>query len=103
MLTISKRCKKTHQWILHPQAQEYAVVSSTKSKDLHCWAGCVDKFIQMFKLSDMLHIVPVGAIIGPVHSKQENGTSDRSDSIWVGNNQVDLDSYCTVYQLQCLN
>jgi len=27
---LSKRCQKTQQWVLHPQAQEYAVVIPTK-------------------------------------------------------------------------
>jgi len=33
--TISKRCQTTQQWVLRPQAQEYAVVIPTKFKDLH--------------------------------------------------------------------
>jgi len=33
--TFSKRCRKTQQWILHPQVEEYAVVVPTKYKDPH--------------------------------------------------------------------
>jgi hypothetical protein len=36
--TVSKRCKKTQQWILRLQVQEYAVVILTKYKDPHGWA-----------------------------------------------------------------
>jgi len=45
--TFSKRCEKTQQWVLRPQAQEYVVVIPTKFKDLHGWADCVDRFIQV--------------------------------------------------------
>jgi hypothetical protein len=47
--TFSKRCKITQQWVLHPQAQEYAVVIPTKYKDLHGWADCVDGIIRVDK------------------------------------------------------
>jgi len=30
ILTFSKICEKTQQWVLHPQPQEYAVVIGTK-------------------------------------------------------------------------
>jgi len=30
ILTFSKRCKKTRQWVFHPQAHEYALVIPTK-------------------------------------------------------------------------
>jgi hypothetical protein len=65
--TFSKRWKKTHQWILHPQRQEYAVVIPTKYKDPHGWADCVDGFIWVVKQTDKIHIIPVGAIVGPEH------------------------------------
>src|SRR5882757_2334639 len=54
--TFSKRCKKTQQWILRPQPQEYAVVIPTKYKDRHGWADCVDGFIQVVKHTDKMHI-----------------------------------------------
>jgi hypothetical protein len=47
--TFSKKCKKTQQWVLHPQAQEYAVVIPTKFKPLESWADCVDGFIRVVK------------------------------------------------------
>jgi len=65
--TFSKRCKKTQQWILRPQPQEYVVVIPTKYKDPHGWADCVDGFIRVVKQTDMIHIVPVRAIVGPAH------------------------------------
>jgi len=100
ILTFSKRCKKTRQWILHPQVQEYAVVVPTKYKDPHGWADCVDGFIWVVKQTDMMYIVPVGAIVVPVHLVRENAASDRIDSIWLVNNYVDWDTYQTVYQVK---
>jgi len=37
--TFSKRCQMTQQWVLHPQAQEYAVVIPTKFKI--CMVGLI--------------------------------------------------------------
>jgi len=62
--TILKWCKKTQQSILRPQAQEYAVVIPTLYQDLNGWPDCVDRFIWVVKQSDMMHIVPVEAIVG---------------------------------------
>jgi len=76
ILTISKTCKKTQQWISRPQAEEYAVVIPTKYKDPHGWADCVDVFIRVVKQTDKMHIVPVGAIVGPAHMVRENAASD---------------------------
>ena len=74
------------------------MVIPTKYQDPHCWADCVDGFIWVHKQADKMHIVPVGAIVGPAHLVWENSdASDRIDSIWLGNNHVDLDTYCTVY------
>jgi len=70
--TFSKTCKKTQQWILRPQPQEYAVVIPTKYKDPHGWADCVDGFIRVVKQTDNMHIVPIGAIVGPAHLVREN-------------------------------
>jgi len=95
--TFSLRCKKTEQWILYPQAQEYAVVIPTKYKDPHGWADCVNRFIWIYKQTDKMHIVPVGAIIGPAHLVRENAASDRINSVWLVNNRVDFDTYWTVY------
>jgi len=73
------------------------VVDSTKYNDLHGWADCVDRFIQVVKQTDMMHIVPVRAIVGPAHSVLANAASDRIVSVWLVNNYVDLDTYWTVY------
>jgi len=97
ILTFSIRCKKTQQWILRPQAQEYAVVIPTKYKDPRGGADCVDGLIRVVKQTDMMHIVPVGAIVGPAHLVRENAALDRIDCVWLVNNHVDLDTYWTVY------
>jgi len=95
--TFSKRCQKTQQWVLRPQAQEYTVVIPTKYKDLHGWADCVDRFIQVVKQTNKMYIVPVVAVVGPTYLVQENAASGGIDSEWLVNNHVDLDTYWTVY------
>jgi hypothetical protein len=95
--TISIRYKKTEQWILHPQAQEYAVVIPTKYKNPHGWADCIYGFIRIVKHTDKMHIVPVGAIVGPAQLVRENPAYDRIYRIWLVNNHMDLDTYWTVY------
>jgi len=72
-------------------------VVPTKYKDPHGWADCVHRFIRIVKQTDMIHVVPVGAIVEPVHLVRENAASDRIDSVWLVNNHVDLDTYWTVY------
>jgi len=95
--TISNRCKKTQQWIVHSQAQEYMVVISTKYKDPHGWADCVDGFIRVVTQTEQMHVVPVGPIVGLAHLVRENAASERIKSVWLVNNHVDLDTYWTVY------
>jgi len=94
--TFSKRCQKTQQWIFHPQAQEYLLVNPTKYKDRHVWADCVDRFIGVVKQTDKVHIVSVGAIVGPAQLVGDNAASDRIDSLWLVNNHVDFNTYWTV-------
>jgi hypothetical protein len=73
------------------------VVIPTKNKDPRGWADCVDGIIRVVEQTDKMHIVPGGAIVGPAHLVGENNAAlDRIDSIWLVNNPVDLDTYCTV-------
>jgi hypothetical protein len=66
--------------------------------DVHGWADCVDGFIRVVKQTDMMHIVPVRAIVEPPHLLQEdNATSDRFNTVWLGYNHVDINTYWTVY------
>ena len=98
-MTISTRCKKTQQWILRPQVHEYALVISTKFKDPHSWADCVDGFIRVVNETCMMHIIPVRTIVGPAHLLEEDAASDRIDCVWLVNYHVDLDTYLTVYSV----
>ena len=95
--TFLKRFKNTQQWVLRPQAQESVVVIPTNYKDFHGWADCVDGFIQVVKEPNKMHIIPVGAIVGPAHLVRENATSGGINSVWLVNNHVDLDTYWSVY------
>jgi len=69
------------------------VVILIKYKDPYGWADCVRRFILVVKQTNMMHIVPVGAIVGPAHLVLENPASDWIDSIWLVKNHVDLDTY----------
>jgi len=73
------------------------VVIPTTFKDSHGWADCVDGFIRVVKQMNKRHIVPVGRIVGLAHLMRENSPSGGIDSVWHGNNHVDLDTYWTVY------
>jgi hypothetical protein len=44
-----------------------------------------------------IHIVPVGAGVGPAQLVRENAASGGIDSVKLLNNHVDLDTYWTVY------
>jgi hypothetical protein len=79
--TFLTRCKNTHQRVLRSQAQEYVVVIPTKYKDLHGWADCVDGFIRVFIQTNKMHIVPIGAIVGPARWLRENAASGGIDSV----------------------
>jgi len=95
--TFSRKCNKTQQWVICPQAQDYAVVILTRFKDLHGWADCVDGFIGVVKQTNKRQIVPVVAIVVLAHLVGENATLGGIDSIWLANNHVDYDTYWTVY------
>jgi hypothetical protein len=97
--TFSKRCKNTQQWVLSLQAQEYLVVIPTMYQDLHGWADCVDRFIQVVKQIYTMHIVPVGAIVWLAHLLRENAATGGIESIQLPSNHVDSDIYWTVYEL----
>jgi hypothetical protein len=55
-------------------------------------ADCVDGFIWVLKQTDMIHIVPVEAIVGLAHLVWENVALNGIDSVWLENNRVDLDT-----------
>jgi len=95
--TFFERCKKTEQWVLRPQVQEYAVVIPTKFKELHGWAECIDGFIWIVEQTNKMHIVRVGAIVGPAHLVRENATVGAIDSVWLLHNYVNLDTNWTAY------
>jgi hypothetical protein len=38
-----------------------------------------------------MHIVPIGAMVGPAHLVRENTASGGIDSVWLANTHVDLD------------
>jgi hypothetical protein len=91
--TFSKRCKNAQQWVLCPQAQEYMVVIPTKYKDPHGWPNCVDRFIRVVKETNMMYIIPIGAIVGPAHLVRANAALGNINRVWRVNNHVDLDTY----------
>jgi hypothetical protein len=44
-----------------------------------------------------MHILPIGAIVGPAHLARGNDAAGGIDCIWLVNNHVDLDTYWAVY------
>jgi len=101
--TFSMCCTKTHQWILCPEAQEYAVVIPTKYKHRRGWADCVVRLLQILKQTKEIHIVCFGAMVALVHCVWENATSAIINSVWLVNNHVYFNSYWTVCKLEYLN
>jgi hypothetical protein len=83
----------TQQWIIRLQAQKYTVVIPTNYKDLHGWADCVDRFIWVVKQMNKMHIVLVGAIVGPGHLLEEIAALRSIHSVQHVNNHVDLETY----------
>ena len=73
------------------------MVIPTKYIDRHGWADCVDGFIRVVKQNDKMHIVPVGAVVGPAHWVRDNAASHGINSVSLVNNPVDLGTYWTVY------
>ena len=67
ILSFLKRWKKTQPWVLCPQAHEYAVVIPTQYKI--CMVGLIVLMgsSRLSNLSIMMHIVRIGAIVGPIH------------------------------------
>ena len=90
ILTLSPWCK-TQQSVLSSEPQEYAVVIPTKYNDPHSSDECINTFIQVIKSTNKMYIVPGGSIVAPPHLVRNNAASDRIDSVWLVNNQVDLD------------
>jgi len=95
-LIVSVRCESTEQWVLHFQAQEYAVVIQTMYKDSHDWADCVGGgFIQIVKQANKMNILPVRAIFGWVYLVRVYAVSDGIDIVALLNSDADLESYST--------
>lgn len=81
LLTLSKSCIKPQKWILCHQAQEYSAVIPIKYIDLHGNMDCINRFIQVVKLADEMHIVSVEAIIKLGHLMRGNARLDRIDRL----------------------
>jgi len=97
ILTCFNLCKKTEEWILCAQAEEYASMIPTMYKDPHGWAECIDRFIRVLKQPHDMGTVHVRASVGLVHLVWENAASDRMDSLWLVNYLADLNTYWTVF------
>ena len=44
-----------------------------------------------------MHIVPIGAIVGPAQLVEEIAAAGGIDSVWLVNNHVNFDTYWIVY------
>jgi hypothetical protein len=70
---------------------------SDKYKHLHSWSDCGDGFIWDVKQMNKMQIVPIGEIVRPVDWVQGTAASGGIDCVWLGNNEVALDTYWIVY------
>jgi hypothetical protein len=75
------------------------VVIPTKYKDLHASAHCIDLVIPVATHPNKMHTVPIGAIFGLAYLVQGNAASGSINSVWLGNDHVDLDTNWTGYEL----
>jgi len=75
------------------------VVIRAKDKGTHGWADCVDGFIWVVEQTDMMHIVPVRAIVGLAHLVRKNAASGMINSVLLVHNHVDLHTNRTVYEV----
>jgi len=66
-------------------------------KDLHGWADCIDRVIQIIQQTDERHIVLHEAIVGSRKLVRWNAELDRINTVWFVNNDVDPNIYSTVY------
>jgi len=70
---------------------------TTQYKVEHGWANCIDGFRKVATHTYQLHIIRIGAMVGPAHLVEENPASGSIDSVCLVNNHVVLDTYWTVY------
>jgi hypothetical protein len=68
-----------------------------KVQDLHGCAEGVDRFIRVVKETNTMHIVPIGAKVGPADLVGENAALGGFDIVWLVNNHLDLDTYWSEY------
>ena len=101
--TLLKMCRITQQSISCLQAPEYAVLTPPNDIYLHSWADWVAGVSWVVIQTNMMHILPIRAIVGLAHFVRENAASDRIDSTWLEDNHVDCGSYCTIYWSEYLN
>lgn len=78
------------QWVLHSQAEQYAVVISIRYKNPPGWADCTDVSIWVSKHINKILIAPSSRSVGQEHWEEQNAASDRIIRIWQVNTHADL-------------
>jgi len=67
ILTFPMRYKKTPQWVLHSQAQEYVVVIQSQCEDPHGWANCENRLLPVVNQTNTMRIISIRAIYRLAH------------------------------------
>jgi hypothetical protein len=83
-------------WVKRPSPLELAIGIGTKFQHRSGDPEEVDGFVRVVKLPSP-HVLAVESIEGPCHLIPERLGEDGSGSVWIVNNQVDLDTYWDVY------
>ena len=82
--------------VIQPSAIELAAAVGTSFQHPFGDPEEVDGFIRVVKATDP-HVFAVVRIEGPAHLLPVSRKSTGSGSVWIVNNQVDLDTYWDVY------
>ena len=82
--------------VIRPSALELAAAVGTSFQHRFGDPEEVDGFIRVVKATGP-HVFAVDRIEGPAHLLPVSRTSTGSGSVWIINNQVDLDTYWDVY------
>ena len=82
--------------VIRPSAIELAAAVGTSFQHRFGDPGEVDGFIRVVKATGA-HVFAVDLIEGAAHLLPASRTSTESGSVWIINNQVDLDTYWDVY------
>jgi hypothetical protein len=83
-------------WVKRPSLLELAIGIGTRFQHRSGDPEEVDGFVRVVKLPSP-HVIAVESIEGPCHLIPERMGEEGNGSVWIVNNQVDLDTYWDIY------